>query len=159
MTDPSAMLAFPYPHRIHPLHALFGDAFRTYQPIGQQERMVLLFQGLCRAAGIIPEKVSAPRAPGTNRPARAPAPASSLRFVASAKAASKHHMVPKSLTGLPPALAGLLESLPDASEGWSRDDRQKFLTTFQAVLDFCIPVVANTKNNGGDVAVKPKAEK
>jgi hypothetical protein len=64
MTDPSAMLAFPYPHRIHPLHALFGDAFRTYQPIGQQERMVLLFQGLCRAAGIIPEKVSAPpRAP------------------------------------------------------------------------------------------------
>ena len=82
-----------------------------------------------------------------------------MRFVASAKAASKHHMVPKSLTGLPPALAGLLESLPDASEGWSRDDRQKFLTTFQAVLDFCIPVVANTKNNGGDVAVKPKAEK
>jgi hypothetical protein len=28
-----------------------------------------------------------------------------------------------------------------------------------ALLDFCIPVVANTKNNGGDVAVKPKAEK
>ena len=73
MTDPSAMLAFPYPHRIHPLHALFGDAFRTYQPIGQQERMVLLFQGLCTAAGMIPEKVSAPARARTNRPARAPA--------------------------------------------------------------------------------------
>jgi hypothetical protein len=26
-------------------------------------------------------------------------------------------------------------------------------------VGFCIPVVANTKNNWGDVAVKPKAEK
>jgi hypothetical protein len=52
---------------------------------------------------------------------------------------------------LPPALSGLLKSLPAASDGWTKDERARFLTTFQAVLDFCIPVVAAhpTTENGG----------
>jgi hypothetical protein len=52
---------------------------------------------------------------------------------------------------LPPALSGLLESLPDASNGWTSTERDKFMTTFEAVLDFCIPVVAvrsKTENDG-----------
>ena len=36
--------------------ARIRDAFRTYQPVGQQERMVLLFQGLCVAAGLMAAK-------------------------------------------------------------------------------------------------------
>ncbi|UPT61714.1 MAG: DUF5343 domain-containing protein [Hyphomonadaceae bacterium JAD_PAG50586_4] len=37
------------------------DAFRSYNPIGQQGRMVTLFQGLYAAAGIGSERQSAPR--------------------------------------------------------------------------------------------------
>ena len=39
------------------------DAFRNYTPTGQQDRMTVLFTGLCTAAGLIPEKpkTAAPR--------------------------------------------------------------------------------------------------
>jgi hypothetical protein len=42
---------------------------------------------------------------------------------------------------LPPSLAGLMASLPPEGEGWSKETRQRFLTTFTAVLDFCFPIV------------------
>jgi hypothetical protein len=32
------------------------DAFRSYKPVGQQNRMVTLFTGLCEAAGLMPER-------------------------------------------------------------------------------------------------------
>ncbi len=44
------------------------DAFRNYQPIAQQPRMVTLFKGLCAAAGLIGDKPRAPRAPAPARP-------------------------------------------------------------------------------------------
>jgi hypothetical protein len=115
------------------------DAFRGFSPIGQQERMVTLFQGLCTAAGLFPDKrtaASKPNAPRSasripnNRP-RTPSPAQpSKRTAAGANA-----------YGLPPAIAGLVESLPSAEEGWTAADRDRFLTTFKAVLDFAIPVI------------------
>jgi hypothetical protein len=40
---------------------------------------------------------------------------------------------------LPPALAGLLESLP--KDGWTVGERDKFVTMFKAVLDYVIPAV------------------
>ncbi|TMK40347.1 MAG: hypothetical protein E6G70_27810 [Alphaproteobacteria bacterium] len=127
------------------------DAFRSYNPAGQQDRMITLFQGLCSAAGLMPEKPtsasrsSAPRAvpprmriaPTTTQTQRVP-PRMGL------------FQKPKSPTSLPPALSGLLESLPAASDGWTKDQREKFITTFQAVLDFCIPVVeTHQTENGG----------
>ena len=39
------------------------DAFRNYRPVGQQDRMVLLFVGLYAAAGIIAEKAKNTRGP------------------------------------------------------------------------------------------------
>jgi hypothetical protein len=113
------------------------DAFRNYQPIGQQPRMVTLFQGLCSAAGLIPEKprvrvaVDRPR----TRPHAAP-----IRPINGSNDLARNSSLPKTLsTGLPPALAGLLESLP--KDGWTVGQRDKFVTTFKAVLDYVIPVV------------------
>jgi hypothetical protein len=42
---------------------------------------------------------------------------------------------------MPPALAGLMASLPQDGDGWTKEQRNKFVTLFSATLDFCIPVV------------------
>jgi hypothetical protein len=124
------------------------DAFRSYQPIGQQDRMVTLFTGLCIAAGLITENPTrtAAKSPGATPGARA-----TVRRVLNTQIRSKAgqaaqrsaaHAVAPDL-GLPPALAGLLASLPPPDEGWVRAKRDKFVETFESVLDFCIPIVAH----------------
>jgi len=40
----------------------------------------------------------------------------------------------------------LLTSLPTNGAGWSETTRDRFLKTFEAVLDFCIPIVEETIN-------------
>jgi len=123
------------------------DAFRTYQPVAQQPRMVSLFQGLCAAAGLIPEKTAhqtlQPESPSvaTNSRLRG-ARAAARRTVAERFKDVPRHK-PDSVSGLPTPLAGLLASLPPAEDGWTNADREKFLTTFRAVLDFCIPIIEN----------------
>jgi hypothetical protein len=122
------------------------DAFRSYQPIAQQARMVTLFKGLCAAAGLMPEKSSSPRT--------SPQPVRSPRVVSTATRAAPARRVVSSITpkasgaALPPALAGLMESLP--SDGWTAAQRTKFLATFQAVLDFVVPVVTKAQKDKGD---------
>jgi hypothetical protein len=128
------------------------DAFRNYDPAGQQERMVTLFMGLCSAAGLVPDKPrSAPRPQVIPRPrTSAPVRVGILKSPVSPGSLRKYQ-APQLSTSLPPALSGLLESLPDASDGWSATERDKFMTTFKAVLDFCIPVVTarpKTENDG-----------
>jgi hypothetical protein len=115
------------------------DAFRGYQPVGQQSRMVTLFLGLCANAGMIPEKAPSatrPRAPSAPRAPVTPAQRQGInrvqtKIINNAKNAT---------SGLPPALSGLLEALPDSSVGWTKADRDRFYSTFGTVLDFCIPI-------------------
>jgi len=45
-----------------------------------------------------------------------------------------------SLTGLPPALAGILQFLPNQGEKWTRARRDKFIKTFEGTLDLCFEV-------------------
>lgn len=116
------------------------DAFRNYQPIGQQGRMVTLFQGLCAAAGLISEKPQQARSSSTVPRAR---PATTM-MRASSKLSAKATPVNTGFnagSNVPPALAGLLASLPPSSLGWTKAERDKFVTTFQAVLDFCFPIL------------------
>lgn len=114
------------------------DAFRSYQPIGQQGRMVTLFLGLCAAAGLTPEKALQPRPTSVSRPASSAAKRP-LKILP--KPIPKPATPTPLATGLPAALAGLLASLPRDGGGWTQDKREKFVTTFGAVLDFCYPIV------------------
>jgi hypothetical protein len=116
------------------------DAFRNYQPVGQQGRMVTLFVGLCTAAGLIPESQA------SERPARPPRPAPTVTAQVRANARRIVNERPKdaprqhTMAGLPAPLAGLLESLPAEGESWPAAKRDRFLATFTAVLDFCFPI-------------------
>lgn len=121
------------------------DAFRNYDPVGQQPRMVSLFQGLYTAAGVITAPARQPRPVAQRTTVRrllnpkAPAPKASPNVIAS----TARKMASPALATIPPALGGLLESLPDAERGWTQAKRDKFVATFATVLDFCIPIVAD----------------
>lgn len=113
------------------------DAFRSYNPIGQQPRMVTLFTGLFRAAGIGPEKAA--KGPAEPQPIRMNIRQRPLR-TPERKPVTPLSPAVGALPSLPPALAGLLSSLPKNGESWSKADRDRFVQTFAAVLDFCFPV-------------------
>jgi len=118
------------------------DAFRSYKPTGQQSRMVSLFQGLFAAAGETPQKgkSSTPRVARVFVPKPNPHPKPKEHTPDSTRRDA-------SLNGLPPALSGLLASLP--TNGWPQDRRDQFVATFGAVLDFCVPIVSASSQKGG----------
>jgi hypothetical protein len=115
------------------------DAFRSYIPTGQQSRMVTTFIGLYAAAGIRADRPRpTPRATTRERPAsnnNKPAPRPVRRGQI-----SNPPSPPPPHTELPPALAGLLSSLPSSGISWTKAERDRFMVTFGAVLDFCYPV-------------------
>lgn len=106
------------------------DAFRSYAPHGQQDRMVTLFIGLCQRAGIVAGEAAKTREarPRANAPSKSatkpntPPPNGAQQFGASPT--------------LPPPLAGLLTTLPLG--GWTKHDRDRFISAFTAMLDYCI---------------------
>ena len=129
------------------------DAFRTYKPIGQQTRMVSLFQGLFTAAGIVPER-QRQIAPRTS--ASGAASATKSRSLGQAKSRSGSDSKSRSSSGglptpdsnqrmqnsaMPPAIAGLLASLP-ANGRWTQAQRDKFMTAFPVMLDFAFEIVS-----------------
>lgn len=126
------------------------DAFRTYTPHGQQDRMVSLFLALCAEAGLAPEqKKSEPKlgarksAPRTTSVAAAAA--SSVRARQAVVPNPAAHQRQQTINnGLPPALAGLIQSIPSADIGWTKAERDRFFATFGTVLDFAIPIVAHS---------------
>lgn len=114
------------------------DAFRSYKPVGQQSRMVTLFIGLFTGAGVMPEKAKQPSTKArTSLPATKTArvPAALPKQVAQEQSRSN---VPSNT--LPPAIAGLLASLPPNGSTWTKAERDRFVLTFGAVIDFCFPV-------------------
>lgn len=114
------------------------DAFRGYVPIGQQDRMVSLFMGLYAHAGVRPEKPERP-AQGRLQPTRRivnPLPRQAARAAIERKDAA----LTISSHGIPQPLLGLLSRLP-SERGWTQADRDKFISTFSTVLDFCFPIV------------------
>jgi hypothetical protein len=112
------------------------DAFRTFNPVGQQPRMVALFLQLYRWAGVRADRAGAPRSERPNTKPKARSVVKS-RMSSSSGAGSSDF----SLAGqIPPALSGLIASLPPAGKSWSQSKRDAFLKSFAAVLDFVIPV-------------------
>jgi hypothetical protein len=124
------------------------DAFRGYLPVGQQVRMVTLFQGLCVAAGLIaekPQRAATPNGSASPQVKRAARRIVDNHFRNEAKQSARQSTVNATAPalGLPPALAGLLASLPSAETGWTQPKRNQFVKTLEAVLDFCIPILAH----------------
>lgn len=109
------------------------DAFRTFTPHGQQDRMVSLFIGLCKRAGIISSEAAPKSQQRTKRTAN---------VVLKKKPPQKDEASSKqfSASGLSAPLSGVLATLPSGGSGWSQHDRDRFLTAFIAMLDYCIPI-------------------
>jgi Family of unknown function (DUF5343) len=129
-----------------------ADAFRHYTPQGQRPRMITLFSGLFRAAGIGPEKPSAP--PRKGRPATPSRAEAGRRLGQIIKTgtnlgtgAARGNI--RLNSELHPALAGVLASLPNH---WTQAERDKFMAAFGAVLDFVVPIVAENAVVGGQDA-------
>lgn len=143
---------------IDPVSATDGqirDAFRNYVPVGQQDRMVTLFTGLFKEAGIGPERQrAAPRKASGNGAASKMGPRTIVKPKENRAPGSSHTTLTVA-NSLPPAIAGLLASLP-VSGGWSKPRRDQFMATFAAVLDFCIPII--TKNADMETAAKSEDE-
>lgn len=117
------------------------DAFRAYQPRGQQERMVTLFAGLCQAAGIMEEPPSKPSTPPRAQGAsKRQAPTIRQRKLQPDGASSRKQ-------GIPPALSALLESLPAEGESWTKRRREDFVHAFGVLLDLFYPVGETTVEN------------
>lgn len=107
------------------------DAFRSYNPVGMQPRMVTLFTGLYAAAGVRTE-TTAKTAPSRPRPASTTAtPRLKAKSVPRRNAPNN-----TSFDGLPEPLAGLLKKLPVEGATWSQEQRDKFLTAFGHMIDF-----------------------
>ena len=125
------------------------DAFRNYNPVAQQPRMVSLFMGLYTAAGVrIGERAATTRQPRSARPARSKTPmppvkdrtrglATNIRSVLKQKPGRPF----QEGTDLPEPIMGMLTRLPENGTGWTQEQRDKFLFTFGTVLDFCFPIV------------------
>jgi hypothetical protein len=119
------------------------DAFRGFNPIGQQDRMVILFEGLCAEAGLTPAKPPIKKATVKNATATIRSMGKVGVTARVIKAATKANLL--NAYGLPPAIAGLMESLPSPDAGWTAAERAKFLKTFESVLDFSIPIMKEKK--------------
>jgi hypothetical protein len=122
------------------------DAFRSYEPVGQQPRMVALFIGLYAEAGLGPERASAPR---TTTAPRVSVPKRNIRGITKSgprAGLERSATIQSDQTGtLPAPITGMLARLPKRS--WTKDERSKFLATFTAVLDFCYPVVEQSEQD------------
>jgi hypothetical protein len=118
------------------------DAFRSYRPTGQQSRMVSLFVALFAAAGIGPERQT-PTPRRSARAAASPRTNRTPRALAGPTARSR----PNSIGELPPALAGLLASLPPQGQGWTEEERGRFMATIGPVIDYCYPVIGSGQEN------------
>lgn len=126
------------------------DAFRAYTPHGQQDRMVALFLALCAEAGLVDESKKSELKPAARKPPLPLRAAPRATRVATPRSSSRSAVVPVAAGTLPPALAGLMQSLPPPEVGWTKDQRDRFMETFKSVLDFVVPIVAAVKREPGE---------
>jgi hypothetical protein len=124
------------------------DAFRPFNPRGQQERMITLFLGLCEYVGAdvsaaMQDKRAVSEGGAQRQRSQTPRKATGSTTKSTATKKTKDHSPPPPpplSDGLPPALLGLLQQIPKAGAGWTEQRRGEFLAAFGAVLDFSVPV-------------------
>jgi hypothetical protein len=122
------------------------DAFRRYQPAGQQARMVTLFLGLYAAAGVSSGgRHGSP--PGIEAPVTRNGRSTAARTMQ--RRSQRPHPLVSPDGRLPAPVAGLLTKLPQEGEGWTRRERDQLMAAFGAVLDVCFPILAGAPGDKG----------
>lgn len=116
------------------------DAFRAYNPPGQQSRMVTLFMGLCRYAGMRSDDQSnaSPR-PAARKPTNTAAASTSRKSITGTGALRAPNSIVSGggqVTGLPLPISGLLAKLPPEGGTWTQAEYDKFMQAFKALLAF-----------------------
>jgi len=114
-------------------HDRIVNVFRRYTPASQRNRMAIFFLGMCRAAGIPTLDVPRQRAMNASRPTARPAPVRTAR--------PAHSVPPGRRQGsdVPPALDGLMKSLPAPGAPLSSERRRQWLKMAEATLTFLYP--------------------
>ena len=119
------------------------DAFRAFDPKGQQDRMVTLFLGLLDYAGIDTSAASASRRTESAGSSQRPVVGKAAKAAKATSSRPKPDPVGSRASvehALPPGLLGLLQQIPQGGRGWTQPDRDNFVRAFTAVLDFTVPV-------------------
>ncbi len=137
------------------------DAFRNYNPISMQPRMVTLFTALFEMAGVRSAdrpKATPKKAVPTSTGPRAQRSSTVRTVVARLDRAAEHPSDSTALTGLHPALAGLIASLPSPTQGWTSEARNRWYAAFGVVLDLAIPLTAKALERNSEQAEADDAE-
>ncbi len=108
------------------------DAFSGFDPASQHNRMMVLFLGLCREAGIPVLEEPKPRRSRSERHRRELTKTSKGRDEAERAGPDGGLRT----VAVHPALAALLEMLPDPGVGW--DARERWLEAFRAALELVL---------------------
>jgi len=122
------------------------DAFRAFNPQGQQDRMVALFLGLLEYVGMDTSAATASRkrADGAtakqNGPKRPSTTSSSTGSAKRQRSGGQGDAERFLDNDLPPGLVGLLRQIPKDGCSWTTDSRDAFVAAFTAVLNFTVPV-------------------
>lgn len=130
------------------------NAFRYYQPKAQRQRMISLFKGLCREAGLMPggsEPMKRSRSTtssksttplGTNRKQLVTEPSIPHKPLDTAFVSSQtnhHHQY--DISQEYPLLLNLLQQLPKGEEKyWTKERREKWLQAVAANVDLLVDV-------------------
>jgi len=115
------------------------NVFRRYTPGSQRKRMVIFFLGMCREAGIATLDVPRPRAMGRSREVAETRPrvkTSGASVVSKGVVRAKGTVESRSI---PPALEGLVRSLPAVGTPLSARSREQWLKMASATLAFLYP--------------------
>jgi len=132
----------------------YVNAFRLYQPKAQRSRMIILFKGLCREAGLIPGGApemsnrprvttnksgkSSPSANGARRPQSEPKDTlfeEEPEHVSTSQAGQPEKVTPITSTEEYAIMLGVLRKLPFADKAWTQAQREKWLKAVAANVD------------------------
>jgi len=116
------------------------NVFRKYTPASQRDRMVTFFLGMCREAGITTLDVPKARSMGMPKIERKSLSGMVTRASASISSSRGRVSAQKAMiTGIDPALEGLIRTLPKPGEPLSEARRKQWLHMAEATLRFVYP--------------------
>jgi hypothetical protein len=127
------------------------NVFRRFAPASQRSRMVIFFLGMCREAGIPTLDTPRQRAMSSPSTRQAPRPATARTTPATVpdgrRRGGGYSPPPPLPPTVPPALEGLLRSLPAPGKPLSAARRKQWLVMAEATLAFVYPEMGDGSDN------------